>query len=151
MAGAPVPDRIRQAVQLLEIGPHDEVLEIGCGPGVAASLVCEQLRTGHLTAIDRSATAIGRAAGRNAQHVESGRLELLQVDLAGLQAPGRRFDKIFAVNVNLFWVRAADLELQVVTDALRPDGTLYLFYEAPSREKAGQVAATISAGLTAYG
>jgi protein-L-isoaspartate O-methyltransferase len=55
-----VPERIRWAVELLHVGPEDRILEIGAGPGVSVSLVCEKLEGGKVVAIDRSATAAAR-------------------------------------------------------------------------------------------
>lgn len=57
---------------MLDPGSADQVLEIGCGPGVAAAVVCERLTTGRLLAVDRSAVA----ARRTAEHVAGGRLEV---------------------------------------------------------------------------
>lgn len=49
-----IPERARWAVETLAVQPDDRVLEIGGGPGVAASLVCECLDRGRLLLIDRS-------------------------------------------------------------------------------------------------
>jgi SAM-dependent methyltransferase len=123
-----VPGRIRWAVDLLDIHSDHRILEIGCGPGVAAGLVAERLTTGHLVAIDRSATAISRATARNTSHIDTGRLTLVNTDLAGYEHPGPPFDKIFAMNVNVFWTGPADREWAAIDRLLRPGGGLFLFY-----------------------
>jgi 16S rRNA A1518/A1519 N6-dimethyltransferase RsmA/KsgA/DIM1 with predicted DNA glycosylase/AP lyase activity len=46
-------ERLRSIVEQMEIRSDDWVLEIGCGQGVAGTLVCERLDTGRLTAADR--------------------------------------------------------------------------------------------------
>jgi protein-L-isoaspartate O-methyltransferase len=38
-----IPKRIRWAVETLAVQPADRLLEIGGGPGLAASLICERL------------------------------------------------------------------------------------------------------------
>jgi SAM-dependent methyltransferase len=156
MANPRVPERLRWAVQLLNIAPSDEILEIGAGPGVSVSLVCAQLTDGHITAIDRSATAIQRATNRNADHVASGKAIFRQLDLADVDQVsevlgGQRFDKVLVVNVNLFWVRPAAAELQLIKDLLRPGGAVHLVYEPPGKDQARQVAGAVTAALTAHG
>jgi SAM-dependent methyltransferase len=132
--------------------PGDRLLEIGCGPGVAVLLVCEQLTGGRITAIDRSPTAIRRAAARNPGHVAAGRAVLRTADLESLrptdlpEGPGG-YDKVFAMNVNLFWVRSPARELELIRALLRPGGTLSLFYGYGTP---GQAAATVPGALLGH-
>jgi SAM-dependent methyltransferase len=142
VTGTAIPARIRWAVQILAPAPDDRLLEIGCGPGVAVSLVCEHLAGGRIVAVDRSATAIARAARRNAACVAAGKAILHTAALSSLRPadlPGglEGFDKVFAMNVNLFWVRSPARELALVRSLLRPGGALYLFYGygTPGRER----------------
>ena len=133
-----MPPRIAWAVELLGVEPADHILEVGCGPGVALGLVCSGLEGGRLTGIDRSATAIERTRRRNAEHLAADRLELHQVDLAGFVAGPDRFDKAFAVNVNVFWTGPARAEGAVLARVLRPDGRLWLVYGGPGPDGAAR-------------
>jgi SAM-dependent methyltransferase len=146
------PQRIRWAVDRLAPATSDRLLEFGCGPGVAAGLVAERLDGGRLLAIDRSPTAIARAAARNAGHVEAGRLVLRHVALADLTTPGPpangdRFDKAFAVDVNVLWTSTAERECEVLRAVLVPGGVVHLVYAVPGgrdRDVAGSVAANLA-------
>jgi ubiquinone/menaquinone biosynthesis C-methylase UbiE len=97
-----VTERLRAVVDELGLRPRDRVLEIGCGHGVAATIGCERLDGGRLTAIDRSPKMVEAAAGRNAAFVEQGKAEFLVAQLEDLDLGDRRFDLIFAVRVGLF-------------------------------------------------
>ncbi|WP_331766646.1 hypothetical protein [Embleya sp. NBC_00896] len=55
MAAVEVPERLRWTVRLAGVRPDDQVLEIGCGRGVAIALVCELLGAqGRVVGLDRS-------------------------------------------------------------------------------------------------
>jgi cyclopropane fatty-acyl-phospholipid synthase-like methyltransferase len=146
-----VPERIRWTVETLSVEPGDCLLEIGGGSSVAASLVCERLDRGRLLLIDRSATAIERTRRRNPEHVASGRLALETVDLADFDPGDARFDKVFAVNANVFWTTPATEELALIDRALEPHGRLFLFYETPSAAQARQALARVVDALRANG
>ena len=124
-------ERLRSIVEQLDIGPDDRVLEIGCGHGVAATLVCERLEGGHITAVDRSAKMIQAATRRNAAHVEAGTAEFLVADLEDLDLGDRRFDKIFAVRVGLFH-RDPERARGFVERWLAPGGAVFVFFDPPS-------------------
>jgi protein-L-isoaspartate O-methyltransferase len=151
MTRGPVPERVRWAIEILDVGPADEILEIGPGPGGAVGLVSERLDTGHITAVDRSTTAVERTIHRNTEYVESGKAIIQHAELTDLAGDERNFDKIFAINVNLFWVKPDGPQWLIVGSLLRPGGRLYLFYETPAAAKADQVVDTIEAALRRHG
>ena len=146
-----IPDRICWAVGTLAVEPSDRLLEIGGGPGVAASLVCDRLDRGSLLVIDRSTTAIEQTRRRNPEHVASGRLALETVDVACFDPGTARFDKVFAANVNVFWTTHAKEELARIRWALERDGRLFLFYETPSAARARQAVGRVLDALRANG
>jgi len=146
-----VPERVAWAVAALDVQPGDQLLEIGCGRGTAVREVCQRLREGRIMAIDRSATMVRLARERNADHVAAGRAVFQTAALDRADLPARRFDKVFAINVNLFWVRSAINDLEVVRRALRPDGLLYLFYEPPSPSRVPAIAERVVPFLSAQG
>jgi ubiquinone/menaquinone biosynthesis C-methylase UbiE len=125
-------ERLRAVVEQLQIGPNDRVLEVGCGHGVAATLVCERLEGGHLTAIDRSAKMIEAARRRNAAYIEAGKAEFLVAALEDLDLGDRRFDKIFAVRVGLFH-REPERARRMAERWLAPGGTLLAAFDEPPR------------------
>ena len=126
------PARLTWAVESLDLSPDDRVLEFGCGTGVAAELVCEQLVTGHLTAIDRSASAIERTRARLAEQIAAGRVDVQRVELARFDGQPATIDVAFAVNVNVFWTAPATAECEVLRRVLKPGGVVHLVYDSPT-------------------
>lgn len=146
------PERLVAAVDCLDVQPEDRILEIGCGRGVAADLVCGRLAGGRLDAVDRSAKAVAAATARNAAAVACGKARFLteaieDVDAADLY----RYDKVFAVNVNLFWVRPAQQELRLIAGLLRPGGRLWLCYDPPDSAKLARMRTTLGEHLAKAG
>ncbi|GAA2834881.1 methyltransferase family protein [Aminobacter aminovorans] len=129
------PERIVWAIGHLGIQPGDRLLEIGCGRGIAMAEIMPLLIGGHVTGLDRSGSAISSAEERNRPAISAGKAAFAQGALAEWNGSGRPFDKVFAINVNLFWLEAAR-ELKLIRSLLAPEGRLYLFFEPPS---AGQI------------
>jgi ubiquinone/menaquinone biosynthesis C-methylase UbiE len=125
-----VSERLRAIVDELEIRPDDRVLEIGCGHGVAATMICERLDGGRLTAIDRSAMMIEAATRRNAQYVEAGKAEFIVADLEDVDLGDRRFDVVLAARIGLFH-RRPERARALVEPWLAPGVRLHAFYDTP--------------------
>src|SRR5687768_17905930 len=128
MASKP-SERFVWAVDTLALDPADRVLEVGCGHGVAVSLVCERLTSGRITAIDRSRKMIEMAARRNREHVAGGRAVLKAAALEKADLGDERFDTVFAFNVAPFWLQPKEA-LGIVRRQLAPDGAVYVFWDA---------------------
>jgi SAM-dependent methyltransferase len=128
MASRP-SERFVWAVDTLAPDPADRVLEVGCGHGVAVSLVCERLEGGRITAVDRSEKMIEMAARRNREHVAEGRAVLRTAALEKADFGNERFDKVFAFNVAPFWLQPKEA-LAIVSRHLAPDGAVYVFWDA---------------------
>jgi cyclopropane fatty-acyl-phospholipid synthase-like methyltransferase len=143
-------ERLGWPVDILEVKPNDRLLEIGCGHGVAVSLVCEKLKNGHITAIDRSAKMISLAKKRNADSIAAGKASFQTVSLDQAKFGNTKFDTIFAVRIGAFLHEGAERELEIVRKYLAPKGKFYLVYDPPKPEQAREVMKTAVRVLEAH-
>ncbi len=125
--------RFEWIVRIMGIRAEDRILEVGAGSSPSVAYLAEPLTTGQVVAIDRSATAIARSRKKHAALIDSGRVRLLHLALEELRPKdvrdgGTGFDKVLAVNVNLFWTRDPTPELTLIRELLNPGGALYLVY-----------------------
>lgn len=131
--------RLRAIVDALPLQPDSRVLEIGCGPGAAARAVAARLVTGHILAIDRSATAVGQARAAAAAEIAAGRMDVRQVaaeDLV-LGAEEEPYDLVFAVRVGAFDGRYPEVgkqALERIAAATTADARLFVDGGNPLRE-----------------
>ncbi|WKN49979.1 trans-aconitate 2-methyltransferase [Nocardioides sp. Arc9.136] len=153
MAVQAIPARIRWAVDFMDVQPSDHVLEIGCGPGAGVEAICAKLESGSgkMFAIDRSESGVDRTKRRNQKHVDAGRLTVRQIDLATLRVPVKRLNKVFAFNVNLFWVRDCADEIALLHERLLPGGAVFLFFEVKFPDQVQEMIAKASASLAQGG
>lgn len=129
---AKASERIVWAVEVLDVAADDRLLEVGCGHGVAVSLVCERLGGGRITAVDRSQKMIEAARKRNASCGDSARFITATVEDADLG--DETYDKAFAIHVAALHKPGKPLE--VVRQRLVGGGRFYLFSSAPGWKRA---------------
>ncbi|MCQ6559894.1 class I SAM-dependent methyltransferase [Paenibacillus mendelii] len=129
--GEIVAERHLWALDVMNIAPSDRILEIGCGYGHMASLICSHLIEGRITAIDRSEKMIQAAKKRTAPFMSLDKVRFVTASIHEADLGTERFDKVFAVNVNVFWMKA-ERELAAIKQHLLPDGHVYLFIQPPA-------------------
>lgn len=99
-------DLSKIAVQLLQIKPHQTVLEVGFGPGVGIKEVLNSgLRDGpgKMYGVDFSTPICENVKRKFEQDILSGKLTILNEDVAKMSIPAETFDKVFHINSHLYW------------------------------------------------
>jgi ubiquinone/menaquinone biosynthesis C-methylase UbiE len=132
----PISDRLRRAVEALPLTPGMRVLEIGCGPGVAAREVAARIGDGRVLAIDRSKTAIDQAIRGSSAEIATGLLELRCAAIEEFAlAPGEApFDLAYAHRVGALDGRHDGTRaLAALKRVLRPGGLVVIDDRPPIR------------------
>jgi len=134
-----ISPRLAEIVAALPLEPHLRVLEIGCGPGAAARAVARRLQTGHILAIDRSATAIDQLRAGSAAELASGRLRARPVAVEDftLEQDDELFDLVFAIRVGALDGRnpeAGRAAMLRIATATVPSARLFINGGLPLRE-----------------
>lgn len=128
-------DRFHAAIARMRIEPHHHILEIGCGHGVAADLICARLAQGRFVAIDRSGKMIAAATRRNARHIAAGLAKFQVSPLESFDPGAQKFDTILALRVGLFR-RDPTRARRLIASWLKPGGKLIAEFDEPSRSAA---------------
>jgi SAM-dependent methyltransferase len=128
------------AVGLLDVQPHDRVLEIGFGPGIAIQEFARRATNGLVVGVDHSEVMVQQARKRNAAAVRAGRVDLRLGSAEALPGFDAPFDKILAVNSLLFWDDPV-ARLKELHDRLRPGGQIAIVYQPRGPGSTNEVAA----------
>ncbi len=141
-------------VDLLQLRPHDRIIEIGCGPGLALEACLAQAPEAAVVGLDHSPTMLDQARARNARASRQGRLELRLENLDELPAAVGTFDKLYSANVVQFLPdrRAAFRKIHTL---LKPQGMAATTYmprsKNPSRSDALAMAEEVKGHMEAAG
>lgn len=149
---ASLAPRFRWLQRTCDVAPHDRVLEVGCGHGIALGLLAERAGQGHVLGIDRSTAMVDAARRRNAAAMAAGRVQVRATSLRALPPEAGPFDLIVALNVRAFAVPPFH-EIASLRALLAPSGRVFLYHDGPSRSAAvvfrdGAATALRDAGYT---
>ncbi len=90
-------------IDLLNIQPHERVLEVGFGPGAGIQLLARSASAGYVAGVDASEEMVAQATARNVQAIESGRVDLRHGAVERLPFADHTFDKALAINSMQVW------------------------------------------------
>jgi len=113
------------AVEMMDVQPDDQALEIGFGHGRTIRMIAEHAKAGFVAGVDLSDVMVRQAAKYNLDYIVTGRVELCQGSVANLPYEYGRFTKALAVNNYQFWPNA-ELNLVEIQRVMREGGLLVL-------------------------
>ena len=97
------------ALERLELGPTDHVLEVGFGPGRALERVAGMVTAGRVAGAEVSEEMIRMATRRCKRFIREGRVELRLGTAEKLPFESASFDEVYSVHTLYFWERPAEV------------------------------------------
>lgn len=128
---AKISDRLLKVVDALPLRENIRLLEIGCGPGVAAREIAGRLEKVYILALDRSPAAIAQAVRSSENEIAAGKLQYIQTKIEEFElSPDEPlFDWAFGIRVGALDGRhpeLADEALRRISMALKATGKLFI-------------------------
>ena len=134
-----ISPRLLEIVDALPLKNGIRILEIGCGPGVAAREIANRIENGFVLAIDRSAKSIELAQKISHKEISSGKLKFILSKIEEFELPPNEkpFDFAFATRVGALDGRHPEIEklaLKRIAKALKKSGRLFIDGGKPLKE-----------------
>ena len=147
--------RTTWTIELLKIEENDNVLEFGCGPGLALSECARKITSGKLVAIDHSPIMLQQARSRLKRlGISNDRVEFREGSLERLYGLPDTIDKIYTINVIQFFDDKAEA-LSAFYNALKSNGTLAITYmprnQNAKKDDAANMSKELEAAMTGVG
>ncbi len=120
-------------IGLLGIQPGDQVLEVGFGPGVALQQMTESTPAGTIAGVDCSPEMVAHAAARNAEAIQSGRIDLRLGSAEQLPFADETFERVISINSLQVWANPKK-GLAEILRVMKANGLLALGFTTHARQ-----------------
>ncbi|MBL7768724.1 MAG: class I SAM-dependent methyltransferase [Flavipsychrobacter sp.] len=123
--------RLSAVLRTLPLKEGMRVLEIGCGPGVLARAIINQIGDGFVLGIDRSDKAIQQAIKNSTLEIQSGKLAFKKIAIENFKHHANKplFDLAVAIRVGALDGRHPELAQKAFTNIaslLKKNGRLFI-------------------------
>ncbi len=124
-------------------------VDIGCGGGRNAGVLCEKYPQAKVMAIDYSAESVKKSQATNRALIEQGRCLVQEGDVSALTFPVESFDLATAFETIYFWP-GLETCFKEVAKVLRPGGTFLICNESDGKDEASLKFEKIIEGMKCY-
>jgi ubiquinone/menaquinone biosynthesis C-methylase UbiE len=131
-----------RVLELLELQPDDQVLEVGFGPGRTLARAAEMLPDGFVAGVDPSEEMVQVASSHNKKFTAGGTMELKLGSTSQIPYSDERFDKVYSVHTLYFWTEPVQ-DLQEIRRVMKVGGRLVLGFRAKDEKALADFPATI--------
>jgi ubiquinone/menaquinone biosynthesis C-methylase UbiE len=131
-----------RACELLEIAADDSILEIGFGLGYTVEHVSKLVPAGRVAGVEPSPEMVAQACERNAEAINSGRVDLRQGAVESLPFDDNSFDAALSINSMQIWPDAA-AGLREIRRVMRPGAMIVLGFTLYAGEPQQTVTETL--------
>ena len=121
-------ERNRWAVEKMDPGVNDIILEIGYGTGTTANIIAEKLKKGKLIGVDHSDLMYRQANKVNRKHLLDKKVVLHNGTIWELDYKDDTFDLAFGSNVHFFWSDPV-AEYRRLHHLIKPGGKIVLVFQ----------------------
>lgn len=125
-----ISKRLEEIVDALPLRDGLRILEIGCGPGVAAREIVKRFDNVFVLGVDRSKKAIDQAMKSCAAEIRLGKLKFVKAPIEELELSDEKpFDFAFAIRVGALDGRHPEIEaaaISRISKVLKPKGKLFI-------------------------
>ena len=108
------------AFGLVNVGSHDNILDIGCGGGVNIEKFLK-LTSENVDGLDYSEVSVAESIKRNRTSVDDGRCEVMHADVSDMPIEDEKYDLVSAFETIYFWPNIKDA-FKEVSRIIKPGG-----------------------------
>lgn len=110
----------------LDLQPHNQLLEVGYGPGRGIQMIAQMCPTCTIHGIDFSPLMYKRASKYNKAYIEKGNVLLQYGDFLKISVDDDDYDKVFCLNVVYFW-NDLSAPFRKVYSILKKGGSFHIY------------------------